>query len=409
MEKVRIPNLLIENIGPFGRLELNFPEKTIPGKAEIHILTGENGTGKTTILEAVVELLKRETGEDVLRKTREEHWHISMTLPEIFFNDVVKKGINSLLKWTNDGGIHRYAFFAYSGYRRVDFSQINGITDFANLPLENALDFKKSVDPQLILQWIANTIAAKAIAESQQDFAEAKQRENAILQLEQTVSSIIDKPVKFKLETKPFAVKVEVAGEQLDFNLLPDGLKSIMSWISDLLMRMDRVKWVDDIPVFERNFILFLDEIEVHMHPAWQRKILPVVQNLFPNAQIFISTHSPFVIGSVDGAWIHKLVKPNGDSQLAAGYPMLSEDAKSVRYWLDEVFDIREQYGDQVERDLKTFYQYRDEVLKGSNGKSHENLVASGRALAVQSEEIRQIIELEIRQINRRLGSTLTL
>jgi len=251
--------------------------------------------------------------------------------------------------------------------------------------------------------------AAKAIAESQQDFAEAKQRENAILQLEQTVSSIIDKPVKFKLETKPFAVKVEVAGEQLDFNLLPDGLKSIMSWISDLLMRMDRVKWVDDIPVFERNFILFLDEIEVHMHPAWQRKILPVVQNLFPNAQIFISTHSPFVIGSVDGAWIHKLVKPNGDSQLAAGYPMLSEDAKSVRYWLDEVFDIREQYGDQVERDLKTFYQYRDEVLKGSNGKSHENLVASGRALAVQSEEIRQIIELEIRQINRRLGSTLTL
>ncbi|MBK7937436.1 MAG: ATP-binding protein [Lewinellaceae bacterium] len=52
-------------------------------------------------------------------------------------------------------------------------------------------------------------------------------------------------------------------------------------------------KWENDTPVFERNFILFLDEIEVHLHPAWQRKILPAVQKLFPNAQIFISTHSP--------------------------------------------------------------------------------------------------------------------
>ena len=42
----------------------------------------------------------------------------------------------------------------------------------------------------------------------------------------------------------------------------------IISWMADLLIRMDRVKWVDDIPVFERNFILFLDEIEVHLHPA---------------------------------------------------------------------------------------------------------------------------------------------
>ena len=104
--------------------------------------------------------------------------------------------------------------------------------------------------------------------------------------------------------------------------------------MADLLMLIDRVKLEYDTPVFERNFILFLDEIEVHMHPAWQRKILPAVQKLFPNAQIFISTHSPFVVGSVDGAWIHKLVKPNGDSQLAEGFPVLSEDARSYQYWL---------------------------------------------------------------------------
>lgn len=180
--------------------------------------------------------------------------------------------------------------------------------------------------------------------------------------MKEAIERIIEQSVDFDLETEPLKVIIKINGEKLNFNQLPDGLKSIISWIADLLMRMDRVKWVDDTPVFKRNFILFLDEIEVHLHPAWQRKILPAVQTLFPNAQIFISTHSPFVVGSVDGAWIHKFVKPNGDSQLA-GPPILSEDAHSFRYWLAEIFDIEKEFGGKSQKDLDEFYRLRDSIL----------------------------------------------
>ncbi len=173
-------------------------------------------------------------------------------------------------------------------------------------------------------------------------------------------------------------------------------------------MRMDRVKWVNDTPVFERNFILFLDEIEVHMHPKWQRKILPAVQGLFPNAQIFISTHSPFVIGSVDGAWIHKLVKPNGDS-VPDGEPVLSEDGNSVHYILEEFFGVKEQFGEGVEQELRKFYALRDEVFKGSNGTHTDELLETARSIGVQSTELWQIMEMEIRQLNRRKQLQLTL
>ena len=56
MENFRISGLEIENIGPFGHLKLDFPEKPAGSsdRAEIHILTGENGTGKTTLLEMMV-------------------------------------------------------------------------------------------------------------------------------------------------------------------------------------------------------------------------------------------------------------------------------------------------------------------------------------------------------------------
>ncbi|MCK5522118.1 MAG: AAA family ATPase [Thiomargarita sp.] len=92
----------------------------------------------------------------------------------------------------------------------------------------------------------------------------------------------------------------------LEFEVLPDGLKSIISWLSDLFMRMDRIPWLDDCRILERRFILFLDEIEIHLHPIWQRKILPVIQKLFPNAQIFVSSHSPFIVASVSDAYVYK-------------------------------------------------------------------------------------------------------
>jgi hypothetical protein len=49
---------------------------------------------------------------------------------------------------------------------------------------------------------------------------------------------------------------LQVDGTVLDFGMLPDGLKSIVSWVSDLLMRLDETPWVNDTPVLERSFLL---------------------------------------------------------------------------------------------------------------------------------------------------------
>lgn len=46
--------------------------------------------------------------------------------------------------------------------------------------------------------------------------------------------------------------------------------------------------------------IVLIDEIELHMHPSWQRRILPTLRRTFPNIQFIITTHSPQVLGEVD-------------------------------------------------------------------------------------------------------------
>ena len=49
----------------------------------------------------------------------------------------------------------------------------------------------------------------------------------------------------------------------------------------------------------EGQAIVLIDEVELHLHPQWKRKVIPALENTFPNCQFVVSTHSPQVISEV--------------------------------------------------------------------------------------------------------------
>lgn len=442
MYNCRINSLEVAHIGAFEKLELKFAEKVLPNKAEIHIFTGKNGTGKTTLLELLTSGFQHynfhpKTNQILFSKFHkvEQHLHKlvcgyglfpdgsdTSTIPYYGYNILInQQGGNQIIydNLSNPLGINYiqkishfelnnfdFALFAYSGYRRITQTNLSAILELSNNPLIDSLDFNNSINPQLLIQWLANTITKKALAFSRDDKAAVTKYTETISRIENAVSEITGQIVKFDLLDNPLSIGITVDGLKLDFNLLPDGMKSIISWIADLLMRMDRIPWSSDITVFDRNFILFLDEIEVHLHPEWQRKILPVVQKLFPNAQIFISTHSPFVVGSVDGAWIYKF-KKEGQFSVLDGEPILSEDGKSFQYILDETFDIQNQFGIEVEKDLLKFYSLKSKILKQELDINDNAFVSLTKELAEQSIELENIVGMEIKQLERLLNKKL--
>jgi predicted ATP-binding protein involved in virulence len=427
-QNFRIARLKINNIGVFGDLTLDFLEKppAADKKAEIHILTGENGTGKSTILQLLTLIVASDA--DIPMMIPKLRYLDNRSQFEVTFGNGEKRNCqpnqNHTLRnkhfllynfWSSASSdkwktaIFSVAFFAYSGYRRVSQTSNQGVQELILPPFYNVLNFDKSIEPQHILQWITNAITKESLAKSQGDTQIAQKYRATIAQLEMAISKIIEQPIRFFLGYEPIQVHIEVQGSRITFDDLPDGLKSIISWLSDLMMRMDRVKWVHDTPIFERNFILFLDEIEVHLHAAWQRKILPAVQSLFPNAQIFVSTHSPFVVGSVDDAWIYKLVKPNGDTILG-GKPILSEDSRSVSHWLESVFDIKTIFGQAVEKQLDIFYNLRNALLAQNNLEKRSQFKQITHELLNQnSPELESIIGYELRQLNKRLKEPIVL
>ena len=58
-----------------------------------------------------------------------------------------------------------------------------------------------------------------------------------------------------------------------------------------------------------RPAVLFIDEIENHLHPTWQRRIIPTLIETFPQLQIFATTHSPFVLAGLGSGQIHQLYR----------------------------------------------------------------------------------------------------
>jgi predicted ATP-binding protein involved in virulence len=413
---IRIKQLSAENIGPFVHLELTFPEKTIPDKAEIHLFTGVNGTGKTTILEMLASVISPQPSLER---------RININMPNsgytIFFNDgstCSYKTIDNELSFTPNhisnyhiarhlslnfsNNEYDHALFAYSSYRKIATRNITAIKEVRGNPMEKALDFNASSDPSVLIDWIANQKTKEALALMRGDNETAQQAAKTIKRIENIIERITDSKIKFQLLDNPLRVTIEKDGITTDFDLLPDGMKAIISWISDLLMRLDRMKWKNNIDVLDRNFILFLDEIDVHLHPAWQRKILPIVQDLFKNAQIFITTHSPFVVGSADGVWIHKLTTDGVNS--TAHPPVLSENSKSYQLILDEIFDIRERFGVDIEEKLREFQQIRNKLLHAATITAEDRTELKRLVDFFKKEnsiEIDNIIGSELRQLSR--------
>lgn len=436
MEDLRIKRLVINKLGVFEHLDLSFEKKKIKNKAEIHIFTGENGTGKSTLMEAFTyfDVVYNETLKDERkdidyytfrkkikdgRKRNEPGVGIYFEKRKLeFFNFGFNENKSEEIFWnsyyrflsTEDrNDFHNYNFFAYNGRRQLEDTHIEVLKKFNFNPITEALTFNKSNANVNLFQWIANNKTRAALSFQKGNKKESEAYLLLIEKIEAAISEIIGRKVSFIIDEHSLNVMVKLDDIPIYFNTLADGYKSIISWLTDLIFRLDFMPSEG-----KENFTLFLDEIDIHLHPAAQRRILPVVQKLFPKAQIFITTHSPFVIGSVDNAWVYKFKLDDKGNSVLVGSPFLSEDAKSYRYILEEVFDINKQFGEEIENKLDVFYKTRDEIIKNSavisgKGPSIQALTKIARELAVQSEELRAIMGNELKQLSRIIKKDITL
>lgn len=97
---------------------------------------------------------------------------------------------------------------------------------------------------------------------------------------------------------------------------LSSGTQGTFLWIWHLAMRM--AYHYDFVDGWEKKpAVLLIDEIENHLHPTWQRRVIPALRQHFPGLQIFATTHSPFVVAGLKAGQVH-LLKRDEDGDVVA-------------------------------------------------------------------------------------------
>ena len=275
----------------------------------------------------------------------------------------------------------------------------------------NVFSFDKpESSSQVLLQAITNLVLEAAVESlNPQSNKDSDSRAARLVKsIEKTVSEITGSQFQFKIVNFPqIALSVVWDGIILPFDALPDGLRAITGWLAHSMVMMD--VWLQgksDPTGVEAIFLL--DEPESHLHPAWQRKILPAFQRLFPKSQIFVATHSPFVIASLNYGWIHSLkMEANGKVKLEK--PREASKGDSYISVVEDIMGVKEWFDPETENLLAEFRKKRDAaydpaITADKRKEVHGEARALGLRIGERSMELDFMMGKELNQMDRQFA-----
>lgn len=157
---------------------------------------------------------------------------------------------------------------------------------------------------------------------------------------------------EFRVKRQPLRMIAIKQGSEIRIDQLSDGEKCLMAMIGDLARRLAIANPVLDNPLLGEGVVL-IDEIELHLHPAWQRNFIAKLTQVFPHCQFVLSTHSPQVLGEIRGNCIRRLqVDKAGKIQCYATKQALGLDSAQI---LEELMNSSRR-NSQTDKELKNIF-----------------------------------------------------
>lgn len=112
------------------------------------------------------------------------------------------------------------------------------------------------------------------------------------------LSEFLDGFAEVAVEEDPLRLTVKKAGARISLQQLSDGERAFIALLGDLVRRLSLANPELQDPLAGHGVVL-IDELELHLHPRWQREVVEKLRASFPNIQFIATTHSPFIIQSL--------------------------------------------------------------------------------------------------------------
>ncbi|MCP4133691.1 MAG: AAA family ATPase [bacterium] len=173
-------------------------------------------------------------------------------------------------------------------------------------------------------------------------------------------------------DTETFYFKTPTNPESLiPLESMSDGFKSMFVWLFDMIIRAWE-KGVDIDDTKKIAGIVMIDEIDNHLHPGWQRSLLPALEETFPNIQFIITSHSPFLVQSMRENNII-LLSLNGDGVDAKTIPL---EGKPYGYEIEKIIELAMGIENSIPEISDWLFKHFKEYEKAVEDGNKENVTA---------------------------------
>lgn len=294
------------------------------------ILTGKNGSGKTMLLNEIKKFLLQVIERNYIQNKNNDisssHKELKKAIEKndleaiSFIRNLIKRSFDDL---SNFGATHvqfNKLYDVASCYEKNKFviaffpakrnNSIRTPKGIEKIESKEVYDLEDTAGKEFI-QYLVNLKADRSFARDDNDLETVKNIDTWFENFEKSLFELFDSPniqLKFDRETYNFFVEEE-GKPAYNFTQLSDGYSAILNILSELIMRMQAQNPSSSLKNYDIQGVVLIDEIETHLHIDLQKKILPFFTSFFPKIQFIVTTHSPFVISSIEDAVIFDLEK----------------------------------------------------------------------------------------------------
>ena len=294
------------------------------------LLTGKNGSGKTSLLLEIEKFLRAINDEKLsqvfdqyptwINEAKKKVLSASSDSEKYAADKDLKQCLGFLKKYSDGVQInlnqyeglemmyHNGKFITayFPSERKAQFMRPNGVE---NITLENTYGIDESAG-DILLKYMVHLKTQQAYARNEGDQTTANQIQKWFDRFDSALQILLDEEsIHIEYDYKKYDFKIRQNGrEPFSFNELSDGYSSVIYIVSDLILRMDK-NWLleDKIREYDYQGIVLIDELETHLHIELQKKIFPFLTKFFPKIQFIVTTHSPYILNSISNAKAYDL------------------------------------------------------------------------------------------------------
>jgi predicted ATP-binding protein involved in virulence len=332
---MRIKQLRLKNFRGIKNLELNF-DVTQP----VAVLVGINGAGKSSVLDCIGSLIRSYSliavggGVEYIFQDRDIHigkgstcnslcgifenndifWGIEKNIYEHSHIKISQDAVELIKSTLNRYGSKYFVSIYYLANRKSvqmqPYDSLDTLTASMMFSIMHPEGIKSSSDISDIIDFQEFTNWFQKLEDLENETRLSIDNNHRDIKLESTRKAIYsmlgDGFSNLRMKRAIDKLTIHKANKEIELDWLSDGERGLLALAGDLARRL-ATTYPDSVNPLNEAGLVLIDEIELHLHPEWQRIIIQRLTQTFPGCQFIVTTHSPQVLSNVQPECIHIL------------------------------------------------------------------------------------------------------